>query len=289
LGEPAIAGKTVLLHAEQGYGDTVQFCRYAKRVAARGAAVVLEVPAALAALLAPLEGVHRLVVKGEALPVFDYHCPLLSLPLAFKTTLASIPAEIPYLRSDPIRVAHWRARLGPERRPRVGLVWSGSPGHKDDRDRSIPLAQVIELLSVPAQFVSLQKDVRSADRLILEGQGGVSHFGEALNDFADTAALIELMDVVIAVDTSVAHIAGAMGKAVWILLPRDPDWRWLLQREDSPWYPSARLFRQATAGDWAGVIRRVASALPVALGDRADRQGPARAGVAAVGRGQLPG
>jgi len=261
LGESAIAGKTVLLHAEQGLGDTVQFCRYAKLVAAKGATVLLEVPPALEPLLAQLDGVNQLLRKGEPLPAFDYHCPLLSLPLAFNTRLDNIPADIPYLYSDPARVGQWQAKLGPETVSRIGLMWAGNAAHKNDHNRSIALLEFVTLVSGQAQFVSLQKELRPGDDKILSQRPQLHHFGDELNDLADTAALIDLMDVVITVDTSIAHIAGAMGKAVWILLPFNPDWRWLLEREDSPWYPTARLFRQPAIGEWSSVLQRVSHEL----------------------------
>ncbi|HKA46355.1 MAG TPA: tetratricopeptide repeat protein [Burkholderiales bacterium] len=259
LGEESIAGKTILLHAEQGLGDTIQFCRYSKLVAERGATVLLEVQSPLKPLLTGLNGVDRLLAKGEPLPEFDCHCPLLSLPLACGTRLDNIPAAIPYLGCDPSRVNEWRNRLGVQTLPRVGLTWAGRPGHKNDHNRSIPLVEFEKLLSGRAQFVSLQKELRPADRAALEARRDILHFGDELKDFADTAALVELMDVVVSVDTSVAHLAGAMGKRVWLLLPFAPDWRWLLQRDDSPWYPTATLLRQPTIGDWASVIERARS------------------------------
>ena len=261
LGDHAIAGKTVLLHAEQGFGDTVQFCRYAKLVAAQGATVLMEVQPPLKALLAKLEGVSQLLAYGEMLPAFDYHCPLLSLPLAFNTGIESIPAETPYLSPDPARIRQWEGKLGEKRLPRIGLVWSGRTDHKNDHNRSIPLADTAKLVSGHAELVSLQKEVRAADKLVLDIRQDIRHFGDELNDFADTAALVELMDVVITMDTAVAHVAGALGKPVWILLPFNPDWRWLLDRGDSPWYPTARLFRQPAIGDWDSVIQRVANEL----------------------------
>lgn len=266
LGEHPVAGKTVLLYADQGLGDTVQFCRYASLVAARGATVVMEVQHPLKTMLAALDGVSHLLAKGEALPAFDYQCPLLSLPLAFDTRLDTIPARIPYLRADPVRVRGWQERLGAKRRPRVGLVWSGRIEHGNDRNRSIALADMATLVSDRAQFVSLQKELRAADKPALDARKDILHFDDGLEDFAATAALIASMDVVITVDTSVAHVAGAMGKPVWILLPFVPDWRWLLEREDSPWYSTARLFRQPASGDWATVLRRVAQALAAVAG-----------------------
>ena len=267
LGGEPLAGKTILLHAEQGLGDTLQFCRYVKQVAALGAEVVLEVQAALLPLLAGLAGAGRVVRRGEPLPAFDCHCPLLSLPLAFATRLDNIPAEAAYLQADPERAAAWRARLGGESgQPRIGLAWSGNPEHHNDHNRSIPLAEFARLAAGPGQFVSLQKQVREADLAALRERPDILHFGDELGDFADTAALVAHLDLVVAVDTSVAHLAAALGKPVWLLLPFNPDWRWLLGRDDSPWYPGMRLFRQAGLGDWGGVIDRVKAALDAQAG-----------------------
>jgi Flp pilus assembly protein TadD len=262
-GTEPLDGRTVFLYAEQGLGTTLQFCRYASLVAARGARVILEVPRLLAPLLASLDGVAQIVVPGAPLPAFDYHCPLLSLPHAFRTDLASVPAAVPYLRSDPARVTHWRAMLGERSKPRVGLVWSGSLLLEADKRsaRSLSLAELLPLASDRMQFVSVQKDVPAHDAAVLASHPEVLALGAQLADFADTAALVELLDVVVTVDTSVAHLAGAMGKPVWIMLEHSPDWRWLLAREDSPWYPTAKLFRQDAPGDWAGVVERVRGAL----------------------------
>lgn len=265
-GTEPLAGKTILLHAEQGLGDTLQFCRYARRVKNLGARVILEVPAPLYRLLETIEGPDQVLARGSALPAFDYQCPLLSLPLAFKTDLISIPAPRRYIGSDPRKVAQWQEKLGARTKPRVGLVWSGSMMLKND-NRSLALADLTTLLSPDYEFVSLQKEVRDADKAALQAHPAIRHFGEALEDFADTAALCELMDVVISVDTSVAHLAGAMGKAVWILLPFVPDWRWLLDRDDSVWYPTARLFRQPVIGDWASGVARVRAELEAAGAD----------------------
>jgi tetratricopeptide (TPR) repeat protein len=263
-GREDIAGRTVLLWAEQGLGDVLQFCRYVAKVAERGATVVLGVPAPLMRLLSHLPGVTRVDCSDAVLTGYDYHCPLMSLPLAFGTTLTTIPAAVPYLYADAMKIAEWRERLGPERGRRIGLVWSGNPAHKNDRNRSIPLADlapVLDSIGGPdMEFISVQKEVREQDRAALAAYG-IRHYGEALQDFEDTAALLMNVDLVITVDTAVAHLAGALGKPVWILLPYVPDWRWLLEREDSPWYPRARLFRQATPGDWGGVLRRVAEEL----------------------------
>jgi Tfp pilus assembly protein PilF len=262
LGEQEVAGRTILLHAEQGFGDTIQFCRYATLLATRGARVILEVQPPLKSLLARLSGPAVVLGAGEALPDFDLHCPLMSLPLACGTTLETVPAAECYLTADRERVAVWSARLGSTARPRVGLVWSGNRAHGNDYARSIALAELLERLDGSgAAFVSLQKDVRPHDRATLAVRPDVLHCGDELRDFDDTAALIESMDLVISVDTSVAHLAGALGKPVWVLLPYAPDWRWLLEREDSPWYPTARLFRQARSGDWDGVLSAVTGAL----------------------------
>jgi len=257
LGNERLDGKTILLHAEQGFGDTIQFSRYASLVASLGARVVLEVQPPLKSLLGTLEGVSDIRARGESLPEFDCHCPLLSLPLAFDTTMETIPSRNAYLRSVPEGIDKWRARLGRKSRPRVGLVWSGSGGLRNDPDRSLPLAEIAHLTDAAAGFVCLQKDIKPADRRFLAQLGNIPDFSAELGDFADTAALIDQMDVVITVDTAVAHLAGALGKPVWILLPHAPTWRWLLERDDSPWYPSATLFRATAIGDWSSVVGRV--------------------------------
>jgi hypothetical protein len=263
LGGDPVAGKTVLLHAEQGYGDTLQFCRYAPLVAALGATVVLEVPLALKPLLGSLRGVSLLVAKGGVTPAFDLHCPLMSLPLAFATRLDTIPADVPYLQADPVRRQAWRQRLDEVSAPgrcRVGLAWSGNPRHNNDENRSIRLEQLAPLYGLDATFVSLQPLVRERDKACL-AQSGIVNPGAELTDFADTAALMDALDLVICVDTSVAHLAGALGRPLWVLLPRVPDWRWLLDRDDSPWYPTARLFRQDKPGDWPATIGNAVQAL----------------------------
>jgi len=264
LGEPALTGRTLLLHAEQGLGDTLQFVRYAALAVERGATVVLEVQPALQSLLSRFPGVQAVVAKGDPLPAFDLHCPLLSLPHAFRTTLETIPARAPYLSAAAERVAHWRSRLprGPRGRPRVGLVWAGNPNHNNDRNRSVPLALLRPLFAPgSADFYSLQKDERSADERQLAAALGMVDLAPELGDFDDTAAALAELDLVISVDTSVAHLAGALGRPVWVLLPLNPDWRWLLRRGDSPWYPSMRLFRQERAGDWTRPVAELAAGL----------------------------
>lgn len=259
LGEGDIAGKTILLHSEQGFGDTLQFCRYAAQVAARGARVILEVEAPLTALMSTLAGPAQVIAKGSALPDFDLHCPLLSLPLAFGTRPDTIPAETAYLKAPSSH--RWRDRLAAVRRPAIGLVWSGNPAHHRDAERSASLAALEPSLDAEATFVSLQKEPRPADAALLAQRPEILRFGEQLGDFSDTAALIAALDLVIAVDTSVAHLAAALGKPAWILLQYLPDWRWMLHREDSPWYPTARLFRQNETRRWDAVVARVRTAL----------------------------
>jgi tetratricopeptide (TPR) repeat protein len=261
LGEESLTGKTILLYSEQGLGDTLQFCRYASWVARLGARVILEVQRPLVGLLAGLEGVSQWVARGDALPEFDYQCPLLSLPLAFKTSLDSIPSSSRYLSSEAGKVAQWRARLGEHSRPRVGLVWSGRPAHLNDHNRSIALAELIPHLPAEFQYVSLQKDVRETDQPTLRSHPAILDFRQELKDFSDTAALCDCMDVVISVDTSVAHLSGALGKRTWILLPFTPDWRWLLDRTDSPWYPTVKLYRQEVIGDWNRTLAQVGADL----------------------------
>jgi tetratricopeptide (TPR) repeat protein len=254
LGQQDPAGKTILLWPEQGLGDTIQMARYAGLLAARGATVILEVQPPLARLMTGLA--HRVLAQGEALPAFDFHCPMMSLPLAFGTELATIPSEPSYLQADGGRIAQWKALLGPAPKLRVGLAWSGNPVHKNDHNRSIAFDKFAEVLTPACEFVSLQKEHREADAPLLAASA-VRDASAELHDFADTAALCAAMDVIVAVDTSIAHLAGALGKPVWILLPYAPDWRWLLERGDSPWYPGARLYRQQLGEDWSAVLARV--------------------------------
>ena len=253
-----IAGKTIFLHAEQGYGDSIQMLRYLPLVKARGARVVLELPDSLMPLLGPHgEGVVVLN-RGTPLPAFDLHCPLMSLPLAFGTTIDNVPAEVPYLFAP--RRERVRARL-PREGLRVGLAWSGKPSHKNDHNRSIALQSLAALVSLPGtSFVSLQREYREADLPVLAGLP-IARLDDVIRDFADTAAAIDRLDLVIAVDTAVAHLAGSLGKPLWLLLSHIQDWRWLCEREDSPWYRTARLFRQGSDGTWDPVIARVTEAL----------------------------
>ncbi|VWC65809.1 TPR domain-containing protein [Burkholderia lata] len=262
-GDEPLAGRTLLLHAEQGFGDTLQFCRYASLAHARGATVLIDAPAPLAELLGTLRGVSRVVADGHPAPTFDLHCPMMSLPFAFQTTLDTVPSDVPYLHADPQRRAAWIERLDAVARPRrlrVGLAWSGNPDHANDENRSMTFAALAPLVALDATFVSLQVGVRPCDADAFAASGVLS-FEAGLKDFAETAALVDSLDLVIAVDTSVVHLAGALGRPVWVMLPRVPDWRWLLERDDSPWYPSATLFRQGLPGDWPALVARVAEAL----------------------------
>jgi tetratricopeptide (TPR) repeat protein len=261
LGEYPLAHKTVLLHAEQGFGDTIQFARYVPLLAATGAKVVLEVQSELTALLARLDGAAQIIARGETPPAFDVHCPLGSLPLALRTEPDTVPAEIPYLSADEASLTKWSAQIGALARPRIVIAWSGNSNHFNDRNRSIPFAQIAPLFSAPARFVSIQRDVPSEDAQMLASENRVTHVGGELVNFTDTAAAIALADLVISADTAVAHLAGAMGRPLWVLIPFQPDWRWTLDGETSPWYPTARLFRQTTLGDWDGVIARIAAEL----------------------------
>jgi tetratricopeptide (TPR) repeat protein len=256
-GQEHLRGKDILLFGEQGLGDTLQFLRYVPMVAAQAREVLLHVPPPVAPLAGPLAPNVRLLAPGDPLPAFDLQCPLLSLPHAFRTTLDAIPAAVPYLHADPQRVDAWRSRLPPDARPKVGIVWSGNPQHLNDYNRSIPLDVFKAIARPDVHFVNLQPQVREGDRAALSQWAGVFDAGPYLRDFAETAALVTALDLVITVDTSVAHLAGGLGRPVWILLPFSPDWRWMLQRQDTPWYPTARLYRQPEPGAWAAVLARV--------------------------------
>jgi hypothetical protein len=256
-------GKTLLLHGEQGFGDTLQFCRYAAIAKTQGLRIVLEVQPPLRRLMSSLAGCDQVVARGDPLPDFDFHCPLLSLPRVLGTSdLDDIPTSVPYLQAEAKDEALWAGRIAslPDGVLRVGLAWAGAPRRESpvqaafDRRRSLPLGALAPILALPgARFFSLQKGV-------LAGPGLVDFMAE-MKDFADTAALIANLDLVISVDTSVVHLAGALGKPVWLLNRFDTDWRWLVEGEETPWYPTMRLFRQRSSGDWAGVIDDVVRAL----------------------------
>jgi tetratricopeptide (TPR) repeat protein len=264
LGSESLKGQTVLIHTEQGLGDTIQFARYAQVLAERGARLVLEVEPALYDVMRTLPGVDTLVRQRDPLPAFDLYCPLMSLPIGCGTTLETVPCAIPYLRTNPAKVWGWQERLGPKTRLRVGLVWSGSTTHQADHLRSLGLSELLDALPAEFEYVSLQKEIRPGDMAAVQASG-MAQYGDDLLTMDDTAALCACMDLVIAVDTSVAHLAGALGLPVWVLLPHMPDWRWLLERSDSPWYPSARLYRQTRAGDWNAPLAQVRADLLAGL------------------------
>lgn len=268
-GEESLEGKTILLHAEQGFGDTLQFGRYVPQVVARGGRVVLEVQEALTSLMAQVAGIDAIISAGDTLPPFDLHCPLVNLPLACGTaTLQDIPTQR-YLWADPAKSAAWQARLGARSTLRVGLVWSGSPrvdtptAKRLDAQRSMTFSMLAPLVQNDAvQCYSLQL----GDKAVAQLRGHplaarVIDFSDDFHDFSDTAALIDNLDLVISVDTAVAHLAGSLGKPVWLLNRYNTDWRWLLERSDSPWYPGMRIFRQNKPGDWSNVIEEATAAL----------------------------
>ena len=257
-GREPLVGRSILVHAEQGLGDSIQMLRYAPLLRARGATVHVEVPAALRAIAQATPGVSTASASGEAAPTTDFHVPMMSLPRAFGTTLDSIPGGVPYIAADASRVARWRERL-PAGRKRLGVAWSGNAGHVNDSNRSIALADLAPLAATGFEVVALQKDLRPGDPELLATLGW-RHFGAELRDFTDTVALAACVDRVITVDTSIAHLAGAMGLETWVLLPFSPDWRFLLDREDSPWYPAMRLFRQQAAGQWTALIQVMVAA-----------------------------
>jgi hypothetical protein len=261
-GEQPLGGKTILLWAEQGLGDTIQFARYASMIAERAGRVILEVQPPLKELLAGLEGVSQIVGTGEDLPPHDFQCPLMSIPLAVKTRLATLPPETRGLQAPSDRIAKWEKRLPASGAPRVAIAWAGNPDFIDDRHRSVGLPALSRLFELPGvEFFSIQKVLRPGDAELLERLRQVTHLGDEIEDFSDTAAIMSLVDLVISSDTSVVHLAGALGRPVWILLHHPTDWRWLLDRDDSPWYPSARLFRQRQIGAWAEVVDRVGTEL----------------------------
>jgi len=265
-GEP-LPGGTLLLHAEQGLGDTIQFARYAAMAAKRCGQVLLQCHPQIAGLLREVPGLARVIPRGEPLPAFDAHLPVMSLPRVFGTTVQTIPWNGPYLRADPVLVERWRrerepAKGGAAARLHVGLAWAGRPQYWDDRKRSIPLALFAPLARVGGvAFYSLQWGQGTDQLATAPASLRVRDFGDGIREFVEMAALAASLDLVISVDSSVAHLAGAMGRPVWLLIAHAPEWRWLLEREDTPWYPATRLFRQSAPGDWPGVLERVAAEL----------------------------
>ena len=261
LGDQPVAGKTVLLHAEQGFGDTLQIVRYVNMVIDLGARVILEVQKPLKELMSQFTRAEKVIAFGEDIPPFDLHCPLMSLPLAFKTTLETLPRPTSYLSADPALVEKWRVKPGPAKHRHIGLVWSGSGEYVNDYNRSILLAEMDKVLNQPFEFISLQKEIRDHDRAALADRPQIRFFGDDLTSFAETAALAQCVDLVITVDTAVAHMSAALGRPTWVMLKVEPDWRWLLHRPDSVWYPTATLFRQKKGGDWPQVVDDIAAKL----------------------------
>ena len=260
-GRESLVGKTLVLHSEQGFGDTIMAARYMRQAMDLGARAVVDVPAAIAPVIAQIDGV-TMVTEGQAMPAFDLHCPLMSLPAAFGTTVDTIPAEVPYLRAPTAHLDKWHVRLPQAGGLRVGINWAGRPDFRWDTVRSIGLARMLPILAARnVRFFALQKELRDGDAELLRSHPHVTPLGHEIENFADTAAIISHLDLVISSDTSVVHLAGALGKPVWVLLNFAPDWRWLLDRTDSPWYPTARLFRQAKLGDWSGVVDAVTAEL----------------------------
>jgi tetratricopeptide (TPR) repeat protein len=257
-----LAGRTILLHAEQGLGDTLQFIRYAPLVRAQGGRVIVECQDALLPLLSSCAGIDQLVAKGTPMPAFDTHAPLLSLPRLLGTTLATIPAQVPYLFADPGQVQRWGSEMASHARMKVGLAWQGNPGNTNDRHRSLPLARFKQLLQREGvQFFGLQYGPGVEQLTAASEQYPLIDLGSRFGTFQDTAAVLANLHLMITVDSAVAHCAGAMGLPVWVLLPFDCDWRWLTRREDSPWYPTMRLFRQTEPGNWESVLEHLLQAL----------------------------
>jgi hypothetical protein len=260
-GEP-LTGKAILLHAEQGLGDTIQFVRYASLVKQHDATVIMECPKPLLALLEGCAGVDQLVGQGDDLPAFDVHAPLLSVPGILNTSLETIPARIPYLFARPLLLEQWRRTLIGLDGFKIGITWQGSPKFRGDCFRSIPLRCFAPLARIPGvRLISLQKGAGAEQLAEVQGLFSVAELGSRLPDFIDTAAVMKNLDLVITSDTGPAHLAGALGVPVWVALSFAPDWRWLLDRSDSPWYPTMRLFRQTELGHWPAVFEEIAGAL----------------------------
>lgn len=255
-GKQSLSGRTIMVYCEQGLGDTIQFCRYAPLLAQQGARVLLEVQPTLVPLLATLPDV-TLVARGSQPPAYDLCCPLLSLPMLLHTDLHNIPEAFVPVATDAPRQQRWQSLLGPRTRARVGVAWSGNANHVDDYKRSMSLSTFVQVLCDEVEWISLHKDVRDSDRPTLGACPQIRDFASQQGDFLDAQAMCEQLDLVITVDTSLAHLAATMGKPVWVLLPHNADWRWLTDRVDSPWYPQVTLYRQDRPGDWPGLLARV--------------------------------
>ena len=261
LGNQCLNGKSILIHSEQGLGDSLQFCRYITLMHNLGCLIYLEVEKPLIKIMRSLLPSSCIFEKNADLPDFDFHCPMMSLPLAFKTEIETIPNKTPYLSACGNNKRLWKSRLSPKTKPRIGIVWQGNPAHMNDNKRSIDLKTVIDYLSPDFEWFSLQKDVTAADLNLIKSTPKLHHFGEEIGDFCSTAGLCEALDAVVSVDTSMAHLAGAIGKPVHILLSYNADARWHENRSDTPWYPNATLFRQKTDNQWAGPLAQSMDAL----------------------------
>ena len=272
VGNQQLKDKTILIWSEQGLGDSIQFCRYIKMVADLGAKVIFEVQEPLVDLFGGLEGVHQVISMGSKPSEFDFHCPLMSLPLAFKTSIDTIPNHVPYIKPEKNKISLWKSRLDQTKKLRVGLVWSSGfrPDHpelwKANARRDIPLSLLAKINIPDVTFYSLQKGGEGEKQLAAwkespENSINIIDFTQELVDFLDTAALIDALDLIISVDTSVAHMAGALGKPIWVLNHYDSCWRWLRNKSTSPWYPTAKIFRQPTRGDWSAVVEEIKKGL----------------------------
>ena len=258
-----LEGQTILLYADHGFGDTIQFIRYAPLVHERGGRVIVACQKPIARVVASCPGVERVIPEGSVLPEFALHAPLMSLPLAFGTTLNSVPASIPYLSADAALAGLWQARLGSTRSFKIGVTWQGNPTYRRDRERSFRLAELERVARIPGvELVSFQR-IHGVEQLgEIQSKFAVTSIGEELNDFMDTAAAMKSIDLMITPDTSLGHLAGALGVPIWLALSFAADSRWLQGRSDSPWYPSMRLFQQARWGEWGQVFEQMAAALP---------------------------
>jgi len=262
----------ILLIGDQGYGDTIQFARYIPWVRRRVKEVVLGCCQELLPLISQLPGIDGSYVRWEDIPGFSVYCPLSSLPFVFGTELNTIPGSTPYLKADPQKLARWsqriRAAVG-DGTLKVGIAWAGRPTHPNDRARTLRWSQLLPLTRIPGvSLIALQKEIPATDRAEFPAGLGALDLSTEIDDFGDTAAVIESCDLVVTIDSSAAHLAGALGKPAWVMLPWVPDWRWLLDRDDTPWYPTLRLFRQPTRGDWSSTIARVAQELAAVRGAR---------------------
>lgn len=256
-GEQELSGKTILIHWEQGFGDTIQFCRLIKQLKQENTRIIFEVQKSLYQVMKSLDNDIELVEEGSELPEFDFYCPLLSLPHRLKLREESIPKSANYLKCCPKKTENWSRLLGKKDKPRIGIVWSGSKTHSNDKNRSIALKSFLNAFPKNLEIISLQKEVNDEDLKLLKNHEDIKIFGEKLDDFSDTAALCNLMDIIVTVDTSVAHLAGAIGKPVFLLIPFVPDFRWLLKRETTPWYQSVRIFRQKNEDNWSPALKNI--------------------------------